>query len=130
MRVTSPLSGGSEGFWFSCEGITLRLGMLSGSINTGSYNNASSVSARVWRSILQDGRSATKMRILHSILWTHLSARHVHARDSRTPKLLPRVGYLVSMGKRIRVRSVLEPTHPTSITSKIRPHIKSTFTLE
>ena len=29
-----------EGFWGSGEGIGMRLGMLSGSINTGSYNNA------------------------------------------------------------------------------------------
>ena len=29
-----------EGFWGSGEGIGMRRGMLSGSINTGSYNNA------------------------------------------------------------------------------------------
>jgi len=45
MRVTSPLSEGSEGFWSSVEGIGMRLGMLSGSINTGSYNNALQVLA-------------------------------------------------------------------------------------
>ena len=35
----------SEGFWGSGEGIGMRLGMLSGSINTGSYNNALQVLA-------------------------------------------------------------------------------------
>jgi hypothetical protein len=34
-----------EGFWGSGEGIGMRLGMLSGSINTGSYNNALQVLA-------------------------------------------------------------------------------------
>ena len=36
---------GSDGFWGSGEGIGMRLGMLSGSINTGSYNNALQVLA-------------------------------------------------------------------------------------
>ena len=35
----------SVGFWGSREGIGMRLGMLSGSINTGSYNNALQVLA-------------------------------------------------------------------------------------
>jgi hypothetical protein len=35
----------TEAFWGSGEGITVRLGMLSGSINTGSYNNALQVLA-------------------------------------------------------------------------------------
>jgi hypothetical protein len=45
MWVMTPLSKGSEGFWASFEGIGMRLGMLSGSINTGIYNNALQVLA-------------------------------------------------------------------------------------
>ena len=40
-----PKQNDSVGFWGSGEGIGLRLGMLSGSINTGSYNNAIQVLA-------------------------------------------------------------------------------------
>ena len=38
----------SVGFWGSGEGIGMRLGMLSGSINTGSYNNALQVLAHAY----------------------------------------------------------------------------------
>jgi hypothetical protein len=45
MRAKTSLSKGSVGFWGSGEGIDMRLGMLSSSINTGSYNNALQVLA-------------------------------------------------------------------------------------
>jgi hypothetical protein len=38
----------SVGFWGSGEGITMRLEMLGGTINTGSYNNALQVTAPVY----------------------------------------------------------------------------------
>jgi hypothetical protein len=40
-----PKQNDSIDFWGSGEGIGMRLGMLSGSINTGSYNNALQVLA-------------------------------------------------------------------------------------
>ena len=55
-----PKQNDSIDFWGSGEGIGMRLEMLGGSINTGSYNNALQVLAPVvWRSVLQDVRSAT-----------------------------------------------------------------------
>jgi hypothetical protein len=81
MRVMTPLSKVSEDFLGSFEGIGMRLGMLSGSINTGIYHNAIQVLAPAHgvQYFKQDGRFATKMRILRLILWTYLSARHVYA---------------------------------------------------
>jgi hypothetical protein len=81
MRVMTPLSKVSEGFWGSFEGIGMRLEMFSGSINTGIYHNALQVLAPAHgvQYFKQDGRSVTKMRILRSILWAYLSARHVYA---------------------------------------------------
>gem|GEM_PF-2257395 len=43
--ISMTLLSDSVGFWGSGEGIGMRLGMLSGSINTGSYNNALQVLA-------------------------------------------------------------------------------------
>ncbi len=43
-----PKQNDSIDFWGSGEGIGMRLGMLSGSINTGSYNNTLQVAAPVY----------------------------------------------------------------------------------
>jgi hypothetical protein len=94
----------SVGFGGSGEGIAMRFGVLSDSHQNRILQKFTlSVNARVWSSVLQDVRSATKMQILHSILWAHLSARHVRAPVSCTPKLRSHYGRLVSLRKRIRV---------------------------
>jgi hypothetical protein len=43
--IIMPKLSDLDGFWGSGEGISLRLGMLSSTINTGSYNNALQVLA-------------------------------------------------------------------------------------
>jgi len=61
---------GSDGFWGSGEGIGMRLGMLSGSINVGVYNNAFQVLALAYGvDYFKMAGATTKILILHQVLW-------------------------------------------------------------
>jgi hypothetical protein len=61
---------GSDGFWGSSERIGIRLGMLSGSINVGGYNNAFQVLALAYGvDYFKMAGATTKILILHQVLW-------------------------------------------------------------
>ena len=97
------MSGGSEGFWGSSEGITLRLGMLSGSINTGSYNNALQVYAPAY-GVQYFKMSGPQPKCEYCTRYYGRIYRQgmFMPEFPSAPKLRSHLGCLVSMGKRAR----------------------------